>query len=547
MIEKPKGKRVTKFKGAEQEAFAKVEPLVPLNDNQRLYIDALKHHSQVIVLGPSGTGKTYIAAAYAANQYLMKKINKIIVTRPAVSVGKSLGALPGDLGEKFGPWLSPVLSVLEEKLGKGVVETGIKNGNIQMAPLEYMRGSSFKDALILADECFTGDTEVLTNSGFVRLDQLQEDQQVAQFDGEKPAFVKPTRIVRKDYSGYLTTLGKDRFRMTATAGHDAVYRSHKGDLFKHKFSDRPSTSWKIPVAGSKVTSTSVDPVVTLTCALQADGSYLHTKTSAGNFTFYWTITLKRQEKIDRLSWALRETGTNYTQYDKDDRGRVRFYIPHPDTKYFSDLYTKTFNLSVILSEGKQADFLGEVLLWDGSVKNGSKVYCSTNRANIDSIQACAHLCGYSANYGVQYDTRPIFKKETKPYYRLNVSDRINVTLQKFEHYSKLYDGKVYCVTVPSGMVFVRQNGRVFITGNCQNLDVAQFAMLVTRVGENCKLVMNGDIRQSDIKDQSGLSKAIHLAKKYNLDVCIVEFEVEDIVRSDICKQWVEAFYHEKLP
>ena len=227
------GKRATKFKGAEGEAKAKTIQLVPLNENQRLYIDALKRTPQVIVLGPSGTGKTFVAATYAANLYANRKISKIIITRPAVSVGKSLGALPGTMEEKYGPWLSPVLSVLEEQLGKGAFDTGIKNGNIVMAPLEYMRGSSFNNAFVLADEC-------------------------------------------------------------------------------------------------------------------------------------------------------------------------------------------------------------------------------------------------------------------------------------------------------------------------QNLDLAQFKMLTTRIGENCTLVMNGDIRQSDIKEQSGLSKAIHLAKKYNIDAAIVEFTIDDVVRSDICKQWLVAFYEEGI-
>jgi len=233
MIEKPRTKRTTRYKNADEEAKSRTVPLVPMNDNQKIYLDALKRSKQVIVLGPSGTGKTYIAATHAANLYLAKRIDKIIITRPAVSVGKSLGALPGTMEEKFGPWLSPVLSVLEQHLGKNKLETDTKNGNIQMAPLEYMRGSSFKDAFVLADEC-------------------------------------------------------------------------------------------------------------------------------------------------------------------------------------------------------------------------------------------------------------------------------------------------------------------------QNLDVAQFKMLVTRIGDNCQLVMNGDIRQSDIKEQSGLSKAIHLAKKYNIDASVVEFTLDDVVRSDICRQWLTAFYEENL-
>jgi len=85
-----------------------------------------------------------------------------------------------------------------------------------------------------------------------------------------------------------------------------------------------------------------------------------------------------------------------------------------------------------------------------------------------------------------------------------------------------------------------------LADECQNLDVAQFKMLVTRVGDNCQLVMNGDIRQSDIKEQSGLSKALHLAKKYKIDASVVEFTLADVVRSDICKQWLTAFYHENL-
>jgi phosphate starvation-inducible PhoH-like protein len=151
-LEKPRGKRTTKYKGAEEESLSKLVTLVPLNENQRQYINALKTSDQVVVCGCSGTGKTFIAATFAANLYATRQIDKIVITRPNVSVGKDLGYFPGTLEEKFAPWTAPVLDVLNEQLGKGTVETGIKSGNIEMAPMSTMRGRSFKNAFIILDE-----------------------------------------------------------------------------------------------------------------------------------------------------------------------------------------------------------------------------------------------------------------------------------------------------------------------------------------------------------------------------------------------------------
>lgn len=151
-FEKPKGKRVSRYKKAGEEAVLKTVNIDPLNDNQAQYVKALNHYDQVIVCGYSGTGKTYIAATYAANMYANREITRIVLTRPNISVGKDLGYFPGTLEEKFAPWAAPVLDVLEEHLDKGTLETGIKNGNIVMSPLSTMRGRSFKDAFVILDE-----------------------------------------------------------------------------------------------------------------------------------------------------------------------------------------------------------------------------------------------------------------------------------------------------------------------------------------------------------------------------------------------------------
>jgi phosphate starvation-inducible PhoH-like protein len=142
-------RRKTTYKGASQ---AKTSGIVPRTPKQAEFLNALKDNRQIFVLGPAGTGKTYITATHAADLYVTKQIDKIVITRPHVAVGKELGFLKGDLTEKTMPWALPVLDVLEKHLGKGAVETGIKNGNIEMAPLALMRGRSFDDAFIIVDE-----------------------------------------------------------------------------------------------------------------------------------------------------------------------------------------------------------------------------------------------------------------------------------------------------------------------------------------------------------------------------------------------------------
>ena len=148
--EKPKrSRRKTTYKGAAQK---KTSGLLHKTTNQKELLDALREYQQVFILGPAGTGKTYVTATYAADLYTTKEIDKIVITRPHVAVGKELGYLKGDLQEKTMPWALPVLDVLEKHLGKGAVETGIKNGNIEMAPLALMRGRSFDNAFIIVDE-----------------------------------------------------------------------------------------------------------------------------------------------------------------------------------------------------------------------------------------------------------------------------------------------------------------------------------------------------------------------------------------------------------
>lgn len=142
-------RRKTNYKNA---SAKEVSGLVPINDKQKELLDSLKTSNQIFILGPAGTGKTYVTATYAADLYTLKEIDRIVITRPHVAVGKDIGFLPGTLEEKTYPWALPVLDVLQKHLGKGTVDTAIKNGNIEMAPLALMRGRSFDNSFIIVDE-----------------------------------------------------------------------------------------------------------------------------------------------------------------------------------------------------------------------------------------------------------------------------------------------------------------------------------------------------------------------------------------------------------
>jgi phosphate starvation-inducible PhoH-like protein len=130
----------------------RVAPLAPKTENQDIYMRAIRTGKLTFGLGPAGTGKTFIAASMAADALKNRQIKKIILTRPAIEAGESLGFLPGLLEEKFDPFMRPFKDVLNERLGQGFLNYAIKDGRIEALPLAYMRGMTFKDCWVILDE-----------------------------------------------------------------------------------------------------------------------------------------------------------------------------------------------------------------------------------------------------------------------------------------------------------------------------------------------------------------------------------------------------------
>ena len=124
----------------------------PRNKSQGEFLSSIYDKDIAFGIGPAGTGKTYLAVAAAVNHFIEEKVNKIILTRPAVEAGENLGFLPGDLSQKVDPYLRPLYDALYEMMGREKVDRLIENGKIEVAPLAYMRGRTLNDAFLILDE-----------------------------------------------------------------------------------------------------------------------------------------------------------------------------------------------------------------------------------------------------------------------------------------------------------------------------------------------------------------------------------------------------------
>ncbi len=145
-------------------------PVAPKNETQRRYIEAIKQFDIVFGIGPAGTGKTYLAMAMAVSALLRREASRIILVRPAVEAGEKLGFLPGDLYEKVNPYLRPLYDALYDMIETEKANKLVERGDIEIAPLAFMRGRTLNDSFIILDEAQNTTTEqmkmFLTRLGF---------------------------------------------------------------------------------------------------------------------------------------------------------------------------------------------------------------------------------------------------------------------------------------------------------------------------------------------------------------------------------------------
>jgi len=149
---------------------AKGKPIKAKTLGQKKYVDSINSNTVTLSIGPAGTGKTYLAVAAAVAAFRSKSVNRIILTRPAVEAGERLGFLPGDMQSKVDPYLRPLYDALFELLGAETYNKYLERGNIEVAPLAYMRGRTLDDSFIILDEAQNTSREqmkmFLTRLGF---------------------------------------------------------------------------------------------------------------------------------------------------------------------------------------------------------------------------------------------------------------------------------------------------------------------------------------------------------------------------------------------
>jgi len=201
---------------------------------QKRYLDAIRKHDVTFGIGPAGTGKTYLAVAMALSALREGKIGRIILTRPAVEAGEALGFLPGDLYEKIMPYLRPLHDALHDMMPAEEIEKNTERGNIEIAPLAYMRGRTLNNAFIILDEAQNSTTEqmfmFLTRLGMNSKAVITGDETQIDLPGNKHSgLIEAHRALRNTEGVAICEFGKrDVVRHPLVMRIISAYEEHRG-------------------------------------------------------------------------------------------------------------------------------------------------------------------------------------------------------------------------------------------------------------------------------------------------------------------------------
>lgn len=352
------------------------------------------------------------------------------------------------------------------------------------AEVKKMEGN----AKIIKFICMSDDHEILTNEGWKLFKDLNKTELVAQYTNQgEVEFVKPINYIEEDYVGPMYNYTSQSFDVSYTPDHRVIY-SIDGEIKEDTAENfNPSCKKNYIATGIKTSGRNIiTDFERFRIAVQADGHIPKGYNGKIVHTIPVTFSLKKERKIERLTEILNKIKLDY-KVTHNTKGYTLFKVNVP-THYNID---KTFDWIELndISYVWARDFLIEMSQWDGYLKNDdfSHIYYSTiNSQCADMVQAISAISGWMHHRTIQIDERKdtysdvhriYIHTEKTTYNCLSKSDTKTVTQ---------YDGKVYCVTVPSGMIVVRRNNKVIVTGNCrdENLHLAAVQQIMKYLVKN---------------------------------------------------------------
>ena len=469
------------FRAADDVLYGGVD--IPLYDYQKAAVNAVAAQQYGILQSPAGSGKTQMGIA------LVKRFGK-----KALWLTHTLDLLRQSK-ERAGLYMDKrVIGTITG--GKVNIGSGITFATIQtMCKLDLSRYRDFWDVIIV-DECFKGDTEVLTDKGFLRFDALQGDEKIAQYteDG-KIEFVEPISHIKRHHEGTLV-------KFTVKDGRD-VYMTE--NHIQPLFYSRVNTIKREPIGGVSLcygknlivsgegtgNNSPLTPLERIAIASQADGTIQRICVDH----ISWSIQLKKSRKIDRIRELAKQANIPFTEIKSRD-GYRRFMYQTPLT--ISKDLTTTFDTN--MGKNRAEDFIREICEWDGSTLGRYDYYYSSKvKKNAEFVSVIAFLGGYTSSLTVQHDGR---SENYSDIYRVYGFKRNYKDVQSCKKRYVPYSGDVYCVEVPSHMIIVRADGFAFVTGNCHRVagtptSMTQFYKVLNNLAARHKIGLSATVHRSD--------------------------------------------------
>lgn len=364
------------------------------------------------------------------------------------------------------------IAQLSEAFGIYIINTDLVD-NATLWPIIEKLGIEF----LVVDECFSKDTEILTEKGFIRFDELKNEL-VAQIDKDthKLDFVEPERKIKK-IAKELIEIDTPQTSLRVTPNHDLLLgKTIKKDFKKIgvlwekeraiDFYNSPKTRKVLRAGISVAESDTLTPIEKFLIALQADGSIHNISKRCKKNSYLFSFSKER--KIIAFEKLLSELGAEFTVVKSSkkigNKKSQKRYIVYLDKQYTKEVYNY-FDLTKI-SFKKARNILDYCMIWDGHITNkGGLYYSSTNEKCVDFYQAVATLAYYRAVKKIQVDNR---KDTFNNVYRLFINKLPFSSTQTWKPKKVAYNDYAYCVTVPKGNIVVRHKGTVTVVGNCHN-------------------------------------------------------------------------------